>query len=55
MKKYRVIQGAYIGTTDDRRGRWYIDDTTSRIIDKRGRGMTRKDAVAECKRLNAAL
>ena len=45
MARYDVIEGSYSGTSDDVAGRWYIVDTTSDALDKRGRGYaTRADA-----------
>lgn len=37
-RKMGISKGAYVGTTDDRYDRWYIEDLESRVGDKRGSG-----------------
>lgn len=44
----RLVEGAYMDTTDDRLGRWYWDDIYSEFIDRRGPGYaSAKDAVED--------
>ena len=56
--RFRVTRGAYQGTTDDRADRWYVEDTRSRTVDRRGEGYrTRKEALeaaAEAESIAAA-
>ena len=43
---YRLVRGAYRGTTDDRIDRWYWDNERSSTIDRRGAGYrTRREAL----------
>ena len=42
-----LVEGSYIGTSDDVAGTWYAVDREDDIIDKRGRGWaTRREAWA---------
>lgn len=44
---YRIVRGAYSGTTDDRADRWYVDHRDEEALDHRGRGFaTKLDALA---------
>lgn len=51
-KRYQVTQGAYAGTSDDCIGRYYIDDTESTVVDRRGPGMSKLEAEITCIYLN---
>lgn len=43
---YRIVRGAYSGTTDDRADRWYVDHRDDDLLDHRGRGFaTKRDAL----------
>jgi hypothetical protein len=35
---YSIQRGAYYGTSDDRADRWYIDNQTTTVVDRRGPG-----------------
>ena len=49
---YEVNRGSYMGTTDDRLDRWYIERTDADAVDRRGRGYrTRREALAEIDRI----
>lgn len=37
-RKMGISKGAYVGTTDDRYDRWYIEDLESSVVDRRGSG-----------------
>lgn len=39
---YRIVRGSYVGTSDDRIDRWYIDRLDSNVIDRRGAGYRTK-------------
>ncbi len=52
-KKYSIVEGSYVGTSDDCVGRWYIVDYNGDCIDKRSRGMTRVEARRHRDNLNA--
>jgi len=51
-KRFTVVEGAYIGTTDDRCGRWYIVDDDLDYIDKRGPGLPKREAQRRARELN---
>lgn len=53
-QRYRVTQGAYSGTSGDCIGRWYIDDTRSSNIDRRGPGYRTKREAEKAAREIAA-
>jgi hypothetical protein len=44
---YRLVRGAYQGTTDDRLDAWYIDLIDGDTIDRRGAGYPTKEAALE--------
>ena len=54
-KRYTVSPGNYIGTSDDVSGRWYIIDTESNVIDKRGKGLSYRRARRQAKLLNQGM
>lgn len=35
---YRVVRGAYQGTSDDRADRWYVEREDATVVDRRGPG-----------------
>jgi hypothetical protein len=39
---YRIREGAYVGTTDDVAGTWYVVGPDDDLIDARGRGYARR-------------
>lgn len=39
---YKVTRGAYVGTSDDRADRWYIERIDSGVVDRRGFGFATK-------------
>jgi len=43
---YTISRGSYVGTTDDRLDRWYIDKRDSDTWDRRGPGYR---TLAECR------
>jgi len=53
-EKYSIVEGSYIGTSNDCVGRWYIVDYNGDCIDKRSRGMTRVEARRHRDDLNDA-
>jgi len=45
-KGWRIVRGAYTGTTDDRADRWYIEHVRDTVVDRRGGGFyTVRDAL----------
>lgn len=52
MRRFVVIEGNYIGTSDNVAGRWYVVDWQSGMMDMRGRGKTYRQARREAKLLN---
>jgi len=49
---YRITKGSYVGTSDDRIDRWYVDSADSDTADKRGPGArTQLEALRELTRL----
>jgi len=53
-QRFVPTRGDYVGTTDNRADRWYIDDRESNTIDRRGAGFTtRKKCQEEIDRRNA--
>jgi len=44
---FRLVRGAYAGTTDNRIDRWYLDDAASSVVDRRGAGFRTKRAALE--------
>jgi hypothetical protein len=42
---YCIVRGAYLGTTDDRADRWYVDHTDEEYLDHRGDGFVTKAAA----------
>lgn len=49
QRRFRPTRGAYHGTHDDRIDRWYIDDSESTVVDRRGPGYrTKAEAQAAC-------
>lgn len=42
MMRFKIVRGEYTGTTDDKADRWYIDDTQSEVVDRRGPGFRTK-------------
>lgn len=53
-RRFRPVRGAYSGTSDDRIDRWYINDTQSTVLDRRGAGYRTKAACEDaCRELEA--
>ncbi|MBX3576207.1 MAG: hypothetical protein KF723_03285 [Rhizobiaceae bacterium] len=44
---YEVVEGAYIGTSEDCAGRWYVQHESDEVVDRRGQGFATKKAAWE--------
>lgn len=51
MSKFKIVKGAYEGTTDDRFDRWYIQKVATTVIDRRGKGYKTKEQAKRALKL----
>ena len=45
-REYAIVHGAFVGTSDDREDRWYIDHVDATTADRRGEGFR---TLADCR------
>ena len=48
---YEVVRGAYVGTTDNRLDRWYIEPVDATAVDRTYGYRTRREALEAVERI----
>jgi len=56
QRRFRPIRGAYHNTNDNKIDRWYVNDTQSPVIDRRGLGYrTKHECEMACREVEDSL